>query len=321
MVAAASALLVQLLSAVGAVATALVIARLAHFVRLNMFTTCDLKRRYAKAGEWALVTGASEGIGHAMAMDLARRGFNVCVIARTQARLDELVKEMREAAGVQGMAIAFDFANATAEQWSELFARLDSIAIAVLINNVGINYEMPRYFDEAELDLDLRILKVCCETTMRMTKYVLPKMRARRNGAIVNLASIAATSASPFFAVYSGAKSFNYAFSESLACEVAEFGIDVLAVTPNLVVSRMTQGVSSRKPRETFIMVNADAMAHQTLNKLGSTWSTSGHCNHAIIEAIYRCIPLSLRSAFVLKQVKSVKSRAERRQQNGKKQH
>ncbi|KAL7696483.1 short-chain dehydrogenase [Lotmaria passim] len=306
--------MVGFLSMVGAMALGVVLFKVLSFVKINYMTSLNMKKKYAKAGDWAVVTGASEGIGHAMAIDLGRRGFNVCVIARTQSKLDGVVEELKQI-GVEGKAISFDFAAATAQNYEELFAELDKIQIAVLINNVGVNYTYTNYFDETDLETDLRLLKVNCETNVRMTKYVVPKMKAKHCGAIVILGSVSAVTPAPLLCTYAGTKAFSLSFGSSLYYELKEFGIDVLAVSPNMVVSKMTQGLSSRKPRETFLMVNAANMAHQTLNKLGSTPQTPGHVNHAILEAVLTVLPVDYVSNKILQLHKSVKRKAERKRE------
>ncbi|CCW72331.1 unnamed protein product [Phytomonas sp. Hart1] len=300
------------LSAVGIATLGVFCVKVILFVKVNFMTTNDMKRKYGKAGGWALVTGASEGIGHAMALDLGRRGFNVCVIARTKSKLDVVVDELR-GVGVEGRAISFDFAEATPADWTNLCAQLDTLEIAVLVNNVGVNYDYTNYFDEVPLQTDLRLLKVNCESTLRMSKYVVPNMRAKGAGAIVCLSSFSGITPTPLLATYAGTKAFNGYFGNALSYELKHFGIDVLTVTPNLVVSRMTQGVSTRKPRETFLTVNADQMAHQTLDRLGSVYQTAGHRNHVIIEAIIKLMPVDFISNQILKLHISTKKRAEKR--------
>ncbi|EPY32682.1 beta-keto reductase [Strigomonas culicis] len=270
-----------------------------------------MKKRYGKAGNWAVVTGASEGIGLAMTMDLARRGFNVCVIARTASKLDAVVEDVKKA-GVEGLAIPFDFSTATSADYDKLFKELDKIDVAVLVNNVGVNYDYTNYFDEVDISMDLFLLKVNTEAMVRMTKYVVPKMKAKRAGAIVVLSSVSAVTPTPMLATYAGTKAFNLSFGAGLHYELKEFGIDVLNVTPNLVVSKMTQGKSSRAPKESFLMVNADRMAHQTLDKLGAVTQTSGHSNHAVIETLLLWVPESMRTNKILRFSKAIKARAER---------
>ncbi|KPI87673.1 hypothetical protein ABL78_3271 [Leptomonas seymouri] len=300
------------LSLIGIVALGAVLFKAISFVKVNYMTSLNMKKKYSKAGDWAVVTGASEGIGHAMAIDLGRRGFNVCVIARTQSKLDNVVEELKQV-GVEGKAISFDFASATSQNYNELFSQLDKIQIAVLINNVGVNYSYTNYFDDVDLETDLRLLKVNCEASVRMTKYVLPKMKAKHCGAIVMLGSASAVVPTPMLCTYAGTKAFNLSFGSSLYYELKEFGIDVLAVSPNMVVSKMTQGLSSRKPRETFLTVNAANMAHQTLNKLGSVPQTAGHVNHAFLEAVMTSLPVNYVSNKILALHKSIKGKVERR--------
>lgn len=301
----------NVLAAIGAISLTCAFLRIASFVQINYLTSVNMKKKYGKAGDWAVVTGASEGIGQAMALDLSKRGFNVCVIARTQSKLDAVVKEI-EARGVKGMSISFDFASATEDDWKDLLQKLNAIKIAVLVNNVGINYEYTNYFDEVNVETDLKMLKVNTEAAVRLTKYALPNMKASRAGAIVVLGSVSAVFPTPLLATYAGTKAFNISFGSSLYYELKEFGIDALAVTPNLVVSKMTQGRSSRPPRESFVVVNAAKMAHQTLNKLGSVPVTAGHVNHAILEAVASILPVNFLAGKVLQMNKSVKKRAER---------
>lgn len=307
-----SSLLTQFLVCVGALTLTTSLYRVLRFIKVNYLTAVNMKKKYGRAGEWAVVTGASEGIGYAMTMDLCRRGFNVCVIARALPKLENVVQDI-EAIGMKGMALSFDFSSATDKDWEELLQKLSAIRIAVLINNVGINYDYTNYFDEVNVTTDLKMIKVNTEAAVRLTKYVLPNMKENHAGAIVCLGSVTAMTPSPMLATYAGTKAFNIAFGSSLFYELQEFGIDVLAVSPNLVVSKMTQGRSSRPPRESFVVVNASSMAHQTLNKLGCVPLTSGHVNHSLLEAAAGLLPTSVVAKKILSFHKSVKKRAERK--------
>lgn len=304
-------LLTQLFLFFGGVSATAAVVHLLNFLKVNYFTKLNMKKKYGAAGDWAVVTGASEGIGHAMAMDLCQRGFNVCVIARTMSKLEKVVQEI-EATGSKGLALSFDFSTANEQDWEQLLKKLQSIRIAVLVNNVGINYDYTNYFTEVDVSLDLSICKVNTESVIRLTKHVLPNMINSHAGAIVCLGSVTAVVPSPLLATYAGTKAFNTAFGKALFYELKSFGVDALAVTPNMVVSKMTQGRSSRPPKESFLVVNAAEMAHQTLNKLGTVPVTSGHANHSWLEAITTWLPQSFVGKKVLNLNLSVKKRAER---------
>jgi len=301
-----------ILTVLGALTAAYFLVRFLLFVKLYFLTSVDLKAKYGKVGSWAVVTGASEGIGHAIAVELSQRGFNVCVIARTKSKLDEAVAEI-ESNRVKGLAIPFDFSAATNDQYKALFAQLDTLDIGILVNNVGINYDYANYFDAVGNEVDDRLIKVNCEPMIRLSKYIIPRFKTKKGGAIVNLASFTATTPSPMLSTYAGTKSFARSFSDGMAYELAEFGIDVLTVKPGLVVSKMTQGTGSRPPKPSFTMVAAKPMARQTLNKLGSTVETSGHVNHAIIESIWSWLPEGTSSKIILGINKTTKSKAERK--------
>jgi 17beta-estradiol 17-dehydrogenase / very-long-chain 3-oxoacyl-CoA reductase len=297
-------------STLGVAVAVLIVVRIAKFLYETYVAKANFKK-YLKTGSWAVVTGASEGIGRALAVELAKQGFNVCVIARTKAKLAEVVAEIQQLK-VKGSAVEFDFGAATATSYKQLFSELDRLDVSVLVNNVGINYEYANYFSEVDIETDLRILKVNCESQIQMTKYFLRRLD-KQSGAIVNLSSFTATAPAPMLATYAGTKCFNRGFSNSIAYEVGQRGIDVLTVMPNLVISRMTTGASTRVPKPSFLKVSASSMARQTLQKLGSTLETAGHFNHGVIEAVTGFLPTALLGGQILKMHKDVKRRAERK--------
>merc|ERR1712146_422296 len=179
------------------------------------------------------------------------------------------------------------------------------MGIGVLVNNVGINYEYPMLITESDEALDLSLLKVNCESQLRMTKYVVPKMKEKRCGAILNLSSMSCRVATPMLATYAATKSFNRLFSESLTVELKQFGIDVTAVTPGFVCSNM----SGRK-RPTFDCPSAKAMVANTLNQLGGTAITWGHRHHGIMGGIISMLPRSFLDGYLLKTNKVVQQKA-----------
>lgn len=292
---------------VGLVAVSSVAIKLLLWVKLNFLATCDVKRRYAKAGSWAIVTGAGDGIGRAFSIELAKAGLNVAVISRTKSKLDDVAAECAKY-GVETRVVPFDFSAATTVQYKKLFTELGGITPAVLVNNVGINYDYPRYIETVADSLDQDLLKVNCEPTIMLTKFVLPHMKAKRCGAIINLASVSAVVAAPMLSTYSATKAFNLRFSLSLETEVSRHGIDVLAVTPGFVISNM-----SKINRESFSVVAARPMARQTLNKLGSTGVTAGHWHHQLIEDGLKVLPTQFRNGKSLDIMIKTSKRAERK--------
>ena len=177
----------------------------------------------------AIVTGASQGIGRAIALFLAKNGAKVVVADITDERL-EIVKEI-EAIGSQGLAIKCDVSNrAEVERMVEKalakFGRVD-----ILVNNAGI-YPFKPFIDMKEKDWD-KVLEVNLKGVFHCTKSVLPKMIEQRYGKIINIASIAgAVIGFSNLVHYSSSKAATVGLTRSLALEVAQYGINVNAVAP-----------------------------------------------------------------------------------------
>jgi 17beta-estradiol 17-dehydrogenase / very-long-chain 3-oxoacyl-CoA reductase len=253
----------------------------------------DLKKRYHRAGDWAVVTGASEGIGRAFAIELARRGFNVIIIARSKDKLAE-VKEQCLGLGVNCEAMTFDFSTSSNVDYEPLLSALGRFEVSILVNNVGVAYEIPTYFDRPPLAEDLRMLTVNVEAQVRMTKFFLPKFKEKRCGAIISLSSLASIMEPALLAMYSGTKAFNKTFSNALRAECAGTGVDILAVTPGAVITAM-----SGATRESFGTVTAASLASQSLDQLGLVGQFCGHWQHAVSEVLIEVLGFFLPSPVI----------------------
>jgi 17beta-estradiol 17-dehydrogenase / very-long-chain 3-oxoacyl-CoA reductase len=306
-------MIAQLLQYLGAAAVAYIAICLLFFVKRVFLASggATLSRILKKGGAWAVVTGASDGIGRAIAVELGRRGFNVVLIARTVSKLEEVAAEIKaKRPDAQTKVIPFDFSKGGDAEYNALFAQLDAYDIGVLANNVGINYAFPQGIDACDVAEDLSILKVNCESQLRMTKYVVGKMKQKKAGAILSLGSFTSSFPTALLSTYSGTKAFNAAFSDALAIELAEHGISVLTVTPNLVISRMTAGEKADKAKPSFMRVAANAMARATVSKIGAVTRTAGHTNHELIEAIASLVPRNFFNTQVLASQKAINKKA-----------
>lgn len=187
--------------------------------------TDDFRERY---GGWALVTGASSGIGEAFAEALAARGFPVVLVARRQDRLDALSARLREAYRVETVVVAMDLAAPGAcERVREAVGARE---VGFLVNNAGFGFS--GRFAERDAEADERMILLNCAAVVRMTHTYLPQMVARRRGGIVVVASTAGYQSTPWFAVYGATKAFDLHFAEALWCELRGSGVDVVALSP-----------------------------------------------------------------------------------------
>lgn len=182
------------------------------------------------AGRTALVTGASSGIGREFARELARRGSNLVLTARSRDRLTELADEVRRDHGVEAVVLVHDLARPGGAQ--ELVDDLTAhrLTIDILVNNAGFGAHGDLVdADPQRLD-GMTALNV--DAVVALTSRLLPGMVERRAGAIVNLASTAAYQPLPHMAVYGATKAFVLSFSRALWAETKDAGVAVLALSP-----------------------------------------------------------------------------------------
>ena len=178
----------------------------------------------------ALVTGASSGIGEAFARALAARGQDLVLVARSAGRLESLAAELRTTHGVRADVIVADLSEPGAADAiaAELAER--EIEIGTLVNNAGFGSHGE--FASLDGDREREEIMVNAFSPVALTQALLPSMLARRQGAIINVASTAAFQPVPYMATYGATKAFVLSFSEALAEEVRSQGVRVLALCP-----------------------------------------------------------------------------------------
>lgn len=180
---------------------------------------------------WAVVTGASSGIGSEFARQLAGRRHPVLAIARRRERLEALAKEAAE----HGSRIEPLIADLATEQGLALVSRRihELGEIDLLINNAGV--ATAGDFVGASLDHEIGEIRLNVEAVVRLTQHVLGPMVKRRRGAVINLASVVGFQPFPHFAVYAATKAFVLSFTEALAEELTGTGVRILALCPGSV--------------------------------------------------------------------------------------
>ncbi|KAJ3053508.1 hypothetical protein HK097_004149 [Rhizophlyctis rosea] len=194
-------------------------------------------------GAWAVVTGASQGIGREFALQLAEKKFNIFLLARNKEKLDELARDIQQAYNVEVIVHPFDFAEADDEDWDKLEDTLlaNDREITILVNNVGINQPYPNPFAEEDPDLLTSIVTVNCTAQVRITRIIFPEMVRRHKGLILNVGSVAGLFPNAFLAVYSGTKAFLRNWSRALALEGEAMGVEVQHVKTYYVSTAMSK--------------------------------------------------------------------------------
>lgn len=180
-------------------------------------------------GKWALITGASAGIGVALARELAGHGAKLILTARRQDRLDSLAAELK-ARGAEVRTVASDLNHPAAPQQIYDVTEGAGIPVDILIANAGLGQFGA--FVTSPIDQELSQVRVNCEAVVNLARLFVPPMVERRRGWVLITASTASFQPLPYFSTYAATKAFDRFFAVGLAHEVARFGVNVTTLCP-----------------------------------------------------------------------------------------
>ena len=204
--------------------------------------------------QWALVTGATVGIGESFTRLLASKGYNIALVARDEVRLHERAGELREKYGIQTFVLPADLATKGGVKLVEKY--IQSYEIEVLINNAG--FAINKTFTLSNLGDEQDLLNVLVRTPMRLMHVILPGMKDRKSGTIINVSSVAGFIAG---GTYSAAKSYLTVLSESLNKELKGTGVIVCALCPGFTRTEFHQRARMKlKGLPSFMWLNADKL-------------------------------------------------------------
>lgn len=178
----------------------------------------------------ALITGASAGIGAAFAQELAERQTNLVLVARSEAKLQQLAQQLQEQYKIRVDSLVQDLTAPSAATSVFDAVAAKGLTIDLLINNAGFGDYGP--FAERDGELQVKMVQLNVLALVALTHQFLPGMQQRRSGSIINLSSAAAFQPMPYFSVYAATKAFVLSFSEALSAENRSYGVRVLAVCP-----------------------------------------------------------------------------------------
>ncbi|KAF8435372.1 hypothetical protein L210DRAFT_3622650 [Boletus edulis BED1] len=226
----------------------------------------NLDKFGAKKGSWAVVTGASDGIGKEFALQLAAAGFNILLVARNKVALTAVATEIgsNTAGKVEARIQLMDFAKNDPAALTELESTVSGLDVGILVNNAGKSHTLPSYFAEtAEQEIE-DIVTVNIMGTLRVTHAILPGMIQRKCGLILNVGSFASEVPAPMISTYSGTKAFLSTFTSALAEEIRPHHIMVQYLNTYSVVTKMT-----RFQKSSILAATPAAYVHSVLSKIG----------------------------------------------------
>ena len=216
----------------------------------------------SRYGPWAVVAGASEGLGAAFARELADEGLNLLLLARRGQVLDELKASLSSRSSVEIRTLAVDLgASDAARQVADAAMGLE---VGLLVYNAA--WSPIGRFVERPVEDQLRALDVNVRTPTALAHHFGQAMAKRKRGGVVLLSSLTAFQGSPFVATYGATKAYNLALGESLWFELKEVGVDVLAVCPGVT---KTPGLLKASPQGGPGMLEPEQVVREALAALG----------------------------------------------------
>jgi short-subunit dehydrogenase len=229
--------------------------------------------------KWALVTGASAGIGLALATELAAGGTHLILTARRQDRLEALARALTKTHAIEAEIFVADLTEHESPEKIFAFTKQKGLATELLINNAGFGQygELPEVGTERLLDM----VQVNCSAVVHLTRLFLPDMVSRGRGDILILASTAAFQAVPYISTYAATKAFDLLFAEGLAEEMKPHGIRVCALCPGSTESEF-HAVAGQEQFTQAKQESAEKVARTGLQALaaGQSYVISGLGNY-----------------------------------------
>ena len=284
----------------GAVAFVLAAAKIAHWLWLYVglplrFSGTRLAERYGP-GSWALITGASDGLGKAFAEELARHGFNLVLVSRTQSKLNCLKDEL-QALGVQVRTEAVDLSDTSPHTSERLANAVQELDLSMLINCVGATVH--RRFADVPASKLRHLLAVNVTTTATVTHAMLPfllrhRASTGRRSALLNVGSIVGRFYWPGTQLYGACKSFIDHLTVPLAFEYRN-QLDVLSYQPTVMSTSMATGTEPAA-----ITISPQQAAQAALAHLGHAVTSHGHWRHGLFAAFLTVLPSARRNAVLL---------------------
>jgi hypothetical protein len=248
---------------------------------------------------WALVTGATAGIGESFSRLLAANRYNLVLVARDLPRLQERAQALEEKFGVKTHVIQADLA--TNEGCQKIEQYISENQIDVLINNAG--FGTSKAFTVSTLEIEQKMMDVLVRTPMRLMHVALPLMKQRNNGVIINVSSVAGYIAG---GSYSASKSYLTVLSESLHTELAGTNVKISALCPGFTRTEFHQrGKMSMKALPNFMWLTSDYLVEQSWKDAmkGEAVSVPGwqykllvFIVHAVPRSIVRKVGMNLRA-------------------------
>lgn len=243
-----------------------------------------LKQAY---GDWALITGASSGIGMALSELIASCNINVILCSRSKDKLNTQASDLKNTYGIEVKVIALDLSEA--ESIDSLIQQTQGLTMSLFIASAG--FGTSGKFLQGSIHEEINMLRLNCEAVLRLTHYFTQHMVQRKKGGIILLSSIVAFQGVPYAAHYAATKAYVQSLAEGIQQEIKGLGVDVLAAIPGPVES----GFSQRANMQMGTALHPQEVAESILKALGKGHSVLPGLLSKVLVSSLRTAPRFLR--------------------------
>jgi short-subunit dehydrogenase len=249
-----------------------------------------------KYGIWALVTGASSGIGRAFANQLAQQGIDLILVARREERLNQIADSLEADYHINTKVLALDLANETGRR--ALYDQTSELDIGLIVAAAG--FGTSGRFTESNIDQELELIEVNCKSVIDQCHHFANRFKARGGGGIILFSSIVAFQGVPFSANYAASKAYIQSFGEALEQELKTSDIDVLVSAPGPTATEFGDVAD-------MDMKNAESpevVARSSLSKLGKASTDRPGITSKILGYSLATLPRGIR-VFIMSKIMS----------------
>ena len=217
--------------------------------------------------EYTLITGATSGIGRALAVEFAKRGQNLIIASRNLPKMRAAQKELQAKYQIQVIAVVSDLSRPNAPQKLYNYCRKNKLAVSVLVNNSGFGLKACPQVDQDLAECE-RLFQVNLHAVLQLSTLFGLDMKKRRRGYILNVASTAAFQPMPYAALYGAAKAFVLALSEAMHIELQDYGVGVTALCPGITDTNFFQNGKPTVPGWLYKLVAPELVARRAVHAL-----------------------------------------------------
>lgn len=259
-----------------------------------------------KYGKWALVTGATSGIGEAITHELAKKGLNILLVARNAEQLTLKSSLLNEKYGIETAIVSADISSA--EGLVKIKTETEKFQIGLLALAAGI--EVNGAFEKNDLQKEIQVARVNVISTLELTHHFSQKMIQRGSGGILFIASLSGHMPNPYFANYAGTKAYVLNFGASLYGELKPKGVDVTVLSPGLTTTPMISDNGVDWSKTPMQALSPEKVAQTGINALGKNLIAIPGGKNKIMAAMAKHSPLKMQSEMNEKMMKKAISKS-----------